>query len=119
MGRIRQRGLLGWGRLDVGPRGHEEPRAPAAFSAKFELTDLRCFQLMILSTDKLMNKLQSPNSRWVREMLAPDGATVTPAEEEVLTEVLKSLRRLRHGSIALAVQDGRVVQIETTEKRRL
>ena len=40
-------------------------------------------------------------------------------EQEVLSEVLRGLRRVKHGSIQLSLQDGRVVQIDTTEKRRL
>ncbi len=44
---------------------------------------------------------------------------VSDAERLVLWEVLKGLRKVRHGSIEVIVQDGRVVQIDTTEKRRL
>lgn len=39
-------------------------------------------------------------------------------EQAVLREVLESIRRLRFGSVQIIVQDGRVIQIETTEKRR-
>ncbi len=66
-----------------------------------------------------MNQPQPPGSRWVREMLASDGSGPNAAEQEVLQDVLKALRRIRHGSVSLAIQDGKVVQIETTEKRRL
>jgi hypothetical protein len=45
--------------------------------------------------------------------------TVTDAERAVLQEVLQAIRRLRFGSIEVIVQDGQVVQIDTTEKRRL
>lgn len=41
------------------------------------------------------------------------------AERAVLQEILQALRRLRFGSIEVIVQDGQVVQIDTTEKRRL
>ncbi len=46
---------------------------------------------------------------------------VRPGPEEllVLNEVLSAIRRVRHGTITLIVQDGRVVQIDRTEKRRL
>lgn len=38
--------------------------------------------------------------------------------EIVIAAVRDSLSRLRFGVIALTVHDGRVVQMETTEKRR-
>jgi hypothetical protein len=44
---------------------------------------------------------------------------VTDAERAVLQEVLQAMRRVRFGSIEVIVQDGKVVQIDTTEKRRL
>ncbi|MEP6870976.1 MAG: YezD family protein [Anaerolineaceae bacterium] len=40
-------------------------------------------------------------------------------ERAVIVEVLASLRRRRHGTIQLAVQDGDIVRIDTTEKKRL
>ena len=43
----------------------------------------------------------------------------TAQEQAVLAEVLRALRTLRHGTVQLVVQDARVVQIETTEKKRL
>ena len=43
----------------------------------------------------------------------------TAAERAVLEEVLVVIRKLRYGSIQLIVQDGRVIQIDTIEKRRL
>jgi hypothetical protein len=57
------------------------------------------------------------SSRWVRELSAaePPGE----AERPVLTEVLAAIRRVRHGSVEITIQDGRVVQINTTEKKRL
>ncbi len=56
--------------------------------------------------------------RWTTEVATSDRA-LTAGERTVVLEVLASLRRLRHGTIHLAVQDGKVVQIETTEKKRL
>jgi hypothetical protein len=44
---------------------------------------------------------------------------VTASERAVLQEVLQAMRQVRHGSIQLAVQDGRVIQVDVTEKRRL
>jgi len=59
----------------------------------------------------------SPSSRWVRELAAKEGS---PSEQEraVLAEVLAALRKVRHGSVTLSVQDGRVVQLDVNEKRR-
>ncbi|MBK6664223.1 MAG: YezD family protein [Thermoflexaceae bacterium] len=50
-----------------------------------------------------------------------DGAATGPSASErvVLVEVLRAMRALRFGTIGLAVQDGRVVHIEITEKKRL
>jgi hypothetical protein len=62
--------------------------------------------------------MNSSNSRWVREVTGAESAT-TPEERMALVEVLASLRRVRHGSVHITVQDGRPVQIETTEKKRL
>ena len=58
-----------------------------------------------------------PSSRWVRELAAKEGS---PSEHErvVLAEVLAALRKVRHGSVTLSVQDGRVVQLDVNEKRR-
>ena len=74
---------------------------------------------MIKSTNLVMNTEtgRSPSSRWVRELAANEGG---PAEHErvVLTEVLAAMRRVRHGTVSLSVQDGKVVQLDVTEKRR-
>ena len=40
------------------------------------------------------------------------------SERKVLTEVLRAIRALRYGSVQIVVHDARVVQIETTEKKR-
>ena len=48
-----------------------------------------------------------------------DAPAPTTQEQAVLAEVLHALRGLRHGTVQLVVQDSRVVQIETTEKKRL
>jgi hypothetical protein len=45
---------------------------------------------------------------------------VTPAlSEKVIKELTQALSKLRFGEITLIVQDGRVIQIEKTEKIRL
>jgi len=54
--------------------------------------------------------------RWLQEHDAT--LAITAKERAVLREVLAGMRRVRHGSIQLAIQDGRVVQVDVTEKRR-
>jgi hypothetical protein len=44
---------------------------------------------------------------------------MTADEERLVRAVLDALRRIRHGSVQLVVQDSRVVQIDTVEKTRL
>jgi len=47
-------------------------------------------------------------------------AALRPAHEDVLVaEILKAIRSIRYGAVHLILQDGRVVQIEKTEKVRL
>jgi hypothetical protein len=55
--------------------------------------------------------------RWVGEAAAD--AQPSASERQVLGEVLAAMRRIRHGTIQLVVQDAKVVQIDTTEKKRL
>jgi hypothetical protein len=45
-------------------------------------------------------------------------APVAPDEDAVAAAIREALQRLRYGAIALTVHDGRVVQMEITEKRR-
>lgn len=40
-------------------------------------------------------------------------------EQAILTEVLRAIRRVRHGYVQVIVQDGYAIQIDTMEKRRL
>lgn len=44
---------------------------------------------------------------------------LSDSEQKVLAAVLRAIRSLRFGSIQIHVQDAHVVQIETTEKKRL
>jgi hypothetical protein len=44
---------------------------------------------------------------------------VSVEERAVLAEVLRAIRAVRHGSVQVIVQDGRAVQIDTLEKKRL
>lgn len=43
----------------------------------------------------------------------------TPNDEKYLEEVRKSVNQIKYGSITLIVQDGKVIQIDKTEKKRL
>ena len=40
-------------------------------------------------------------------------------EQTVLSEVLEAIRRVRHGYVQVIVQDGKAIQIDTMEKKRL
>lgn len=40
-------------------------------------------------------------------------------ERAILQEVLRAIRKVRHGYVQIIVQDARVVQIDTLEKKRL
>ena len=59
------------------------------------------------------------SSRWVRELRETSPEPATNAERAVVGEVLGAMRSIRHGSIEISIQDGRAVQINTTEKKRL
>lgn len=39
-------------------------------------------------------------------------------ERQILAEVLQAIRSVRHGYVQITLQDARVVQIDTLEKRR-
>lgn len=55
------------------------------------------------------------------ETTPPSGAVAggrLPTEDE-LREISASLRGLRYGSISIVVQDGVIIQIDRTEKKRL
>ena len=47
------------------------------------------------------------------------GVGVAAAAEDALAEIRDHLQRLRFGSLAITVHDGRIVQLDVTEKRRL
>ena len=40
-------------------------------------------------------------------------------EQTVLSEVFQAIRRERHGYVQVIVQDGKAIQIDTVEKKRL
>lgn len=56
---------------------------------------------------------QSPHTQQVSA-----AANRLPSEEE-LREIAASLRGMRFGSVTIIVQDGVIIQIDKTEKRRL
>ena len=46
-------------------------------------------------------------------------SSVDQAADEAITQIRDSLRGLRYGSVNIIVQDGVIIQIDRTEKRRL
>ncbi len=40
-------------------------------------------------------------------------------EQTIVREILEAIRRVKHGYVQLIVQDSRVIQIDTLEKKRL
>ncbi len=48
-----------------------------------------------------------------------DAVAASSRERAVLQEVVKAIRKVRHGYVQIIVQDGQVVQIDTMEKKRL
>lgn len=50
----------------------------------------------------------------------PQPLAAVPAQpDEALAAIREYLQRLRFGAIAITVHDGRIVQLDVTEKRRL
>jgi hypothetical protein len=50
---------------------------------------------------------------------ATAGAVPPPLADEALAAIRSHLERIRFGSIAITVHEGRVVQLDVTEKTRL
>jgi len=46
-------------------------------------------------------------------------AEVSQDEAKVLHQVLQAVRQIKYGYVQLTIQDGKVVQIDRTEKQRL
>ena len=46
-------------------------------------------------------------------------SSTSPDSEDALAAIRDYLARLRFGSIAITVHEGRIVQLDVTEKRRL
>ena len=55
------------------------------------------------------------------DLLSPKARDVTKATpvDAALATIREHLENIRFGSIALTIHDGRIVQLEVTEKRRL
>jgi hypothetical protein len=45
--------------------------------------------------------------------------TIQTSDAKWLEEIMKSIRSVTNGHVQIVIQDSRVVQIETAEKRRL
>ncbi|HEX8639767.1 MAG TPA: YezD family protein [Allosphingosinicella sp.] len=52
-------------------------------------------------------------------MTHPAGAAVSAQPDDALAAIRDYLLKLRFGSIEITVHDGRIVQLDVTEKRRL
>ncbi|MEX2235911.1 MAG: YezD family protein [Dehalococcoidia bacterium] len=59
----------------------------------------------------------SPFGRIAEMPARPDSSRDT--DEALAKEVLRAVRSVRHGYVQVIVQDSRVVQIDTLERRRL
>ena len=49
----------------------------------------------------------------------PQPLAVPAQADEAITAIREYLQRLRFGAISITVHDGRIVQLDVTEKRRL
>jgi hypothetical protein len=49
----------------------------------------------------------------------PQTPGAAPAQGSVERRILDAVASIRYGSVLIAIQDGRVVQIESTEKQRI
>lgn len=52
-------------------------------------------------------------------MPRPSGATAPTDPDDALSAIRDHLLKLRFGSIAITIHEGRIVQLDVTEKRRL
>ena len=48
-----------------------------------------------------------------------DEAAVEPLDRELQRRINQALREIRYGTVTLVIQDGRVIQIDKSEKIRL
>lgn len=52
-------------------------------------------------------------------MADKETTAVSSREKEILAEVLRAIRKVSHGYVQVIVQDGKAIQIDTMEKKRL
>jgi len=67
-------------------------------------------------SDDTTTSTEPPDPAGVVELGALD---LSDEERLVLAKVAEIVRRVRHGTVVLVIQDGKVVQIEMAEKFRL
>ena len=48
-----------------------------------------------------------------------DAAATNGVQDEAMEQIRQALNGLRYGTVSIVVQDGLVIQIERTERRRL
>jgi hypothetical protein len=53
------------------------------------------------------------------ERSTPQTQGPAPVQGSVERRILDAVASIRYGSVVIAIQDGRVVQIESTEKQRI
>ncbi len=54
----------------------------------------------------------------IKKQLEEDGFVGT-CNENVITQIMESVSSVHHGSVEIKIQDSKVVQIDTLEKKRL
>jgi hypothetical protein len=54
-----------------------------------------------------------------QDVTVSNGASNRLPTDEELREIAASLRGMRYGSVSIVVQDGVIIQIDRTEKKRL
>lgn len=52
-------------------------------------------------------------------MAGPNGKTETTLSEQQLKRIQEAVREIRYGTVTLVIQDGRLIQIDRSEKIRL
>lgn len=61
-----------------------------------------------------VEKFDAANGSALRDVLGP----IWPAEEDLLHELVRALRTIQFGSINITLHDGRIVEIQKTERIR-
>lgn len=55
----------------------------------------------------------------MRSQTPPAPPQPVPADALPIEEIREAVSKIRYGTVQLIIQDGRIVQIDTTEKKRL